>query len=282
MNEQALKEKLKRIAVEENSSFNAVWKRLILERILVRLSRSEYSNNFVFKGGLLLSYYLKIGRETKDIDFLIQFLNVEEENIIKSFETISSIDVGDGFQFSYSTISQLDHIHAGYRVKLKIIFGKMRDSIQVDIGVGDIVEPKRESLELYQYCGKPIFEGNVSLRVYPIETIFSEKLETVISKGALNSRMKDYHDLLLLCREKGLLNGKDLKNSIKSTFRYRGSQTNFFISFSQEEFAILQKLWSEHTGNLGGMAKDLNLPLGIESVVDEINSYFKNECLAPD
>ncbi len=159
MNEQALKEKLKYIAKEENSSFNNVWKRLVLERILIRLSQSEYSNNFVFKGGLLLSYYLKIGRETKDIDFLVQFLNAEEENIIKAFEIISSIDANDGFQFSYLNISQLDQIlmdYPGYRVKLKITFGKMRDSIQIDIGVGDTVEPKQKSLELYQCRGKPI------------------------------------------------------------------------------------------------------------------------------
>ena len=58
MNEQALKEKLKYIAKEKNSFFNHIWKKLILERVLVRLSQSKYSEQFVFKGGLLLSHYV--------------------------------------------------------------------------------------------------------------------------------------------------------------------------------------------------------------------------------
>lgn len=279
MNEQALKEKLKYIAKKEDSSFNDIWKRLVLERLLVRFSKSEHSNNFIFKGGLLLSYYIEIGRETKDVDFLAQFLNVNEENIVKAFKAISSIDIKDGFQFSYLNISQLDQTHMdypGYRLKLKITFGKMRDFIQIDIGVGDAVEPKQDSLDLYQCRGKPIFEESVSLQVYPIETIFSEKLETVIFKGAINSRMKDYHDLLLLCRKKRLLKREYLKKSIESTFKYRGSQANFSISFSKEEFSALQKLWGEHIRKLGGVAAGLSLPFEIEAVVYEINSCLKN------
>lgn len=68
MNEQALKARLKHIGKEKGKSFNEVWKLLVLERFLARLSSSEYSDKFIFKGGLLLSYYLTIGRETIDID----------------------------------------------------------------------------------------------------------------------------------------------------------------------------------------------------------------------
>jgi len=67
MNEQALKARLKHIGKEKSKSFNEIWKLLVLERFLARLSRSEYSDKFIFKGGLLLSYYLTIGRETIDI-----------------------------------------------------------------------------------------------------------------------------------------------------------------------------------------------------------------------
>ena len=70
MNEQALKERVKAIAGAENRTFGEVWKRLLLERFLVRLSRSEYADRLIFKGGLLLSHYFDIGRETKDIDVL--------------------------------------------------------------------------------------------------------------------------------------------------------------------------------------------------------------------
>ena len=69
MNEQALKERLKTIANIERRTFNEVWRGMVLERLLVRISHSKHSKNFIFKGGLLLSYYLAIGRETKDADF---------------------------------------------------------------------------------------------------------------------------------------------------------------------------------------------------------------------
>ena len=69
MNEQALKERIKYIAHLEERVFNQVWRILILERLLIRLSHSSYSEQFIFKGGLLLSYYITLGRETKDADF---------------------------------------------------------------------------------------------------------------------------------------------------------------------------------------------------------------------
>ncbi len=91
--------------------------------------------------------------------------------------------------------------YPGYRFGLKGTFGRMRDKIQIDVGIGDVVTPTTRELHFFQYKGKPMFfEGEISLVVYPSETIFAEKLETVLSKGAANSRMKDYHDLLLLTR----------------------------------------------------------------------------------
>lgn len=81
MNEQALKARLKHIANELDKNFNEVWKLLILERFLARLSRSKYSDKFIFKGGLLLYYYLTIGRETIDIDLLARQLNAEKSHV---------------------------------------------------------------------------------------------------------------------------------------------------------------------------------------------------------
>lgn len=58
MNESALKARLKVIAAEKGVTFNQVWKQLLLERFLARLSRSKHQENFVFKGGLLLAQYI--------------------------------------------------------------------------------------------------------------------------------------------------------------------------------------------------------------------------------
>ena len=65
MNEQALKDRIKIIAREKGIQFNECWKKLLLERFLLRLSRSAHDRKFIFKGGFLLAYIMEIGRETK-------------------------------------------------------------------------------------------------------------------------------------------------------------------------------------------------------------------------
>ncbi|MGB7128267.1 MAG: nucleotidyl transferase AbiEii/AbiGii toxin family protein [Candidatus Rhabdochlamydia sp.] len=224
INEQALKDRLKIVARERNIPFNACWKQLLLERFLARLASSKYSNRFIFKGGFLLSYLIKIGRETTDLDFLLTQMKVEENELQEILKEISSIHLADGFIFVFDSIKLLNQPHMeypGYRIILNTTFAKMKDKIQVDIGVGDIVEPLTYKILLVQYRGNPFFESVISLSVYPVEAIFSEKLETILSKGASNSRMKDYHDLILLIRNEGVLNLSKLEESIVRTFSNR-------------------------------------------------------------
>lgn len=278
MNEQALKDRLKTIANIEKRTFAEVWKELVLERFLVRLALSNYNRKFVFKGGLLLSRYLDIGRETKDADFMASGLTADTINIENAFREICNISMSDNFTFTYSGITLLEQPHMnypGFRVNLNIRFGeKMRDRIQIDIGAGDAVEPGIESLKLYQYNGKPFFEDSVSLLVYPVETIFAEKLETIISKGAANSRMKDYHDVLLLCREDSILNIQKLKNDIIRTFRCRSTNLTLPVIFSKENYILMQKLWDGHRRGLGKITEELNIPENIVELVSEINDWL--------
>ncbi len=274
MNEQALKDRLQTIARERGIPFNACWKQLLLERFLTRLSGSTHSNKFIFKGGFLLSYLMEIGRETMDLDFLLTRMNAEGNELRKIFEEIISVHSDDGFVFSFHSLQTLNQPHTnypGYRVVLNTTFAKMKDKIQVDIGIGDVVEPLTREIPLIQYRGKPFFEIAVSLLVYPLETIFSEKLETILSKGASNSRMKDYHDLILLIRGKGL-NIEKLKKAVSSTFSHRG--TSFRpIEFDEASQKALQKLWAAHLQGLGDNARDLSLPKNISIVIEEINEH---------
>jgi hypothetical protein len=165
--------------------------------------------------------------------------------------------------------------YAGYRITLKVSFGKMKDKILIDMGIGDVVIPEDRFISTVTYRGKPLFEGEISLMVYPVETIFSEKLETIISKGSKNSRMKDYHDLLLLCREKGLINKNRLKNSIDETFSRRETPFNQ-IAFDSNGINTLQKLWAAHRMNLGDIASEFSLPIEISEVISEINLALQN------
>lgn len=275
INEQALKDRLQAVAREKNIPFNACWKQLLLERFLTRLAGSRHSNKFIFKGGFLLSYLIEIGRETVDLDFLLTRMKTEEEELQETFEQILSVHSVDGFTFSFDSIELLSQPHMdypGYRIVLNTGFAKMKDKIQVDVGVGDVVDPLIREIPLVQYRGNPFFEGAVSLLVYPVETIFSEKLETILSKGAGNSRMKDYHDLILLIRNGDMLNLEKLKKAVIDTFSNRGTSVRP-IEFNESALKVIQRLWTAHLHGLGNNAHDLDLPNEITAVIEEVNEY---------
>lgn len=274
INEQGLKDRLQTIAKEKEIPFNACWKQLLLERFLARLARSSHVNKFIFKGGFLLSYMMKIGRETVDLDFLLTHMNAEVKELQEVFEEIVSIPSDDGFTFSFENIEILSQPHMeypGYRTLFKVSFAKMKDKIHVDVGIGDVVEPQNREIKLFEYRGKPFFEESISLLVYPIETIFAEKLETVLSKGSRNSRMKDFHDLLLLLRDNSLQNSKNLHENLKKTFDNRGTVLKA-IQFDDSGHKALQQLWTAHLHGLGDITKELDLPENIEEAIAVINS----------
>lgn len=277
INEQALKNRLQTIAKEKEIPFNACWKQLLLERFLAKLSRSSHVDKFIFKGGFLLSYMIKIGRETVDLDFLLTRMNAEVKTLQEVFENIVSTSSNDGFTFAFEKIEMLSQPHMeypGYRTTLKASFGKMKDHIHIDVGIGDVVEPQNREIRLFEYRGKPFFEESISLLVYPIETIFAEKLETVLSKGSRNSRMKDFHDLLLLLRDKSLQNSKNLGENVKKTFVNRGTLLKP-IQFDESGHIALQQLWTAHLRGLGNIAEELDLPENITLAIDIINSSIK-------
>lgn len=123
MNEQALKDRLKHIARNKKKSFQEVWKLLLLERLLVRLAHSKYQNKLIFKGGLLLSYYLVIVRETTDIDFLARQLQAEKPQLEKML-----FEICDGACRTISNLAAADHflflaISSSNREALSLKFG---------------------------------------------------------------------------------------------------------------------------------------------------------------
>lgn len=277
MNDAALKDRLKEIAKTKSITFNEAWKQLLLERFLARLSHSEHQEEFIFKGGLLLAQYLIIGRETTDADFLMTKLQVAMPVIKTAMTEVVTVEIKDGFKFSLSDVEELNQPHMdypGFRVSLNASFGKMKDIVQVDIGVGDLVDAITDTFQPFQYKGKPIFEGEISLLMYPVETIFAEKLETIISKGTVNSRMKDYHDIILMIREIDLLDIQKTKKSITSTFKNRGTMLTIPLQFDGTGIKQMQTMWSRHLNGLGLFKEKLSLPEQMTNVLDEINLWL--------
>ncbi|MGE9743730.1 nucleotidyl transferase AbiEii/AbiGii toxin family protein [Bdellovibrio bacteriovorus] len=276
MNLQALKDRIKVIGKEKGLSAPEVWNQLAFERFLARLAKSEHHDKFIFKGGLLLSQYISIGRETVDLDFLVKNMQVSAKVIEDALAEIAAIDLGDSFKFEYDSIEQLDQPHMeydGFRVKLKMSYETMTDKVQIDIGVGDIVDPNEMDYQTFSFKGVPLFSDSISIQVYPLETILAEKLETIVSKGAINSRMKDYHDALLIIRSGHLPEGSEVKSAVEATFSNRKTDLQFPISFDEDETRGLQRLWAAHLKKLGARAKALGLPEEIQVVISDLNKW---------
>lgn len=273
MNENALKERLKIISKELGVTFNDCWKRLLLERFLARIAKSKHKDKLIFKGGFLLSYLIDTDRETVDLDFLMTKLKAYANGIQPVIEEIASIDLKDGFAFIWSSVEELSQPHmeyTGFRIHLKASYGHIRDGVQIDIGVGDDVKPEKLNLKLFSYKGKPMFEDGISLFVYPLEFVFSEKLHALVTHGQANSRMKDYYDMFIMVRDDAI--GKEaLKKAIQITFGQREQSFKGPIKFSKEELEQLQKTWNFYRGK----QKEVKLPSSIHEIIDTINDFLK-------
>ncbi|MGH2612714.1 MAG: nucleotidyl transferase AbiEii/AbiGii toxin family protein [Rhabdochlamydiaceae bacterium] len=199
--EKSFKAKLRAIAKEKNRDPADLWQSLTLERFLVRLAHSKHREHFVLKGGILLSKYIEIGRETIDLNFLARKLSNEIAGLKDIFGEIASIDLKDGFVLQEIKVSELRHPHMGYsgaEVSMMAYFGKTRFKVAIDIGFGDIVDAVKYAIPLTASSKGALFESTVKLPCYSKEFIFAEKLETIIYRGSFNSRMKDFHDLYSL------------------------------------------------------------------------------------
>lgn len=80
---------------------------------------------------------------------------------------------------------------------------------------------KEDKISLVRNTKGPLFEQHVNLKCYPIEFIFAEKLETILYRGADNSRMKDFHDLYTLISTKQLLQQEPTYKTIQAVFCHR-------------------------------------------------------------
>ncbi len=274
--EKSFKAKLRAIAKEKNRDPADLWQSLTLERFLVRLANSKHRKHFVLKGGILLSKYIEIGRETTDLDFLARKLSNEVAGLKDIFEEIAKIDLKDGFVFQEIKVSELTHPHMGYpgaEVSMMAYFGKTRFKVAIDIGFGDIVDAVEYSIPLTTYSKGVLFESNVKLSCYPKEFIFAEKLETIIYRGSFNSRMKDFHDLYSLISSSEFSSFHNLEGVIRLVFEHRETPLTLPITYFEDEIKQLQTFWNEYLKNLRAENAE-NLPITIPQIIVAINDWL--------
>lgn len=246
-NAKSLMDKSRYLASKNNITTNEVLQNYMFERILERLSISRYKNNFILKGGLLLSSIMGIDtRTTMDMDTCIKGMNLMDEQLYEVLNEILNIDVNDGVKFEIKNSKPIrkDDDYGGLKYKLLAKFDNLRVNLSIDIATGDLITPRE-----IEYDYKMMFEDrSLKIMTYNIESIIAEKFQTVISRGILNSRMKDYYDLYyLITYEK--YSKDNLKEAIIKTFKKRNTDINSIDKIIEEikQSEFTKELWIEYT-----------------------------------
>ena len=234
-------------AVQNNITVNEVLQNYMFERILERLSISEYKNNFILKGGVLLSSIMGIDtRTTMDMDTCLRGINLTEEQLYKVLKNILDTDVKDGVTFEIKNSKPIreDDEYGGLKYNILAKFDNIKVNLSIDIATGDVITPGE-----IEYNYKMMFEDKaLKIMTYNIESIIAEKFQTIISRNVLNSRMKDFYDLYYLIKY-STFSKDDLRLAIEKTFDKRNTDIkliNSNISVIQES-DLLQDLWKTYS-----------------------------------
>ncbi len=219
--EASVRARLQNKAKERYRPFAEILQFYGMERFLYRCSQLEYADEFVLKGALMFTVWnIPERRTTLDIDFLAHHDNkiTSIEKVIK--EACKVQVVPDGLKFDPKTVVgekiKESADYEGVRIKFLGFLERSRIPMQIDVGFGDIVYPKPRVIDYPAILDFP----KPHMKAYPVESVISEKFETMVKLGLLNSRMKDFYDLWLLIHQFDF-KGENLVGAIKKTFHHR-------------------------------------------------------------
>jgi predicted nucleotidyltransferase component of viral defense system len=224
MTPEQLKGRIRNFAKEKNIHAQEVLQSYMFERFLERLSKSKYKNNFVIKGGLLISAMIGISeRTTMDLDITIKSFQVDEQRVTDMINEIITTDVDDNIIFEFVRIKPIrtEDNYNNYSVAMNALFGKINVPLKIDITTGDEIVPKEIN---FQY--KMLFEKtDIELLSYTLETILAEKFETILSRGISNTRARDFYDIFILFQLKeSEIRWDVLRKAVAKTFKKRNSE----------------------------------------------------------
>jgi predicted nucleotidyltransferase component of viral defense system len=216
----SVRARLLNLSKERNQPFELLLIRYVLERLLYRLSLSQYRERFVLKGAILIATWFEDPfRPTRDVD-LLGFGDSDPDALLSVFREIGAVQFDDAVTFDaagWSVDLIRDELeYGGLRLKNNATVDGARVRVAIDIGFGDAIEPGLSELELPVLLDQPA----PRLRAYARETVIAEKFEAMVKLGRANSRMKDFYDIWILSR-KYEFKGDVLPRAIAATFERR-------------------------------------------------------------
>ena len=248
------------------------------ERILERISISNYRGQIILKGGLLLTSIIgDEERTTKDMDATLKGIPLTKNDVEKVFNEIFNIDINDGVSFQIISIKniRLEDEYGGFRLKILSKLDNNKTYITVELTTGDVITPRE-----MKYNYNSIFEDKkIPIMSYTLETVLSEKFQTIVTRGLLNTRLKDFYDVYILINTKmNDLSKDNLIKAIENTFKRR--ETNIDIERFNEVIKDLSddnnmnNLWNEYVSK-NPYAKDIKYEDTIKAINEIINILEK-------
>ena len=267
-----LKAKVRNLSGGDSQKAQTLIRNFIMERFLERIALSPYRNNFILKGGMLVAAVVGLDtRATMDIDTTVKSLNLSKENAVKIVQDIIEVDIPDGVQFRITKVTDImeEHDYPGIRFMLEASPDRMRQAIKIDISTGDIITPGA-----VEYSYNLMFEERaISLWTYNLETLLAEKLETIMSRGTANTRMRDFYDIHVISNQesfdrdvlkKAFLATSDKRNTtiqipdfrdILSTVESDETMKKQWESFKEDSFFVGDLSWEEVMASVKALAE---------------------------
>lgn len=267
---QAVKDKLKNISKDKNVDFNSVMRFYMYDRFIERLSKSKYKDNFILKGGFYLSKLFGLdNRSTMDIDTAIKKTKFTEDNVIKMITEIINIDINDNVKFEIEKREFIrdEDEYGGLRITVNFMLENMKDSFHIDIATGDPIHPGPDDYKYESLIGNEVYK----VWSYNLETVLAEKIETILGKLEISSRMKDYYDIYLIHKFKfNKINKTKFRGAVEKTFKKRNFNTDLITSLKViKDSKILKDKWTSYSRK-NSYAKNIEFDETIKCLEDFI------------
>lgn len=245
-----IKGRIKSVAKQNNADARTLMRIYMMERFLERLAQSEYRDNFIIKGGILVTAMIGVAhRSTMDIDTSMKNLNLSAEDALRVVNQVKDIDLDDGVSFEVKDVSNImdEMEYPGIRVTMNANVGRLITPLKIDISTGDVITPQAIEFN-YDLL---LEDRSIRLWSYNLETILAEKLQTVLARGILNTRMRDFYDIrMLIDTYEDKVNKAILKDAFVATCKKR--ETDNLQEQAEEIVKIieadeqLQVLWKAY------------------------------------
>lgn len=277
INKNSLQARINNLSKEMGVHANVLLVSFFFDAFISRLTKSTYADKFVFKGGFYLATLLGVkNRYTADIDFLLRRESMDENRLREIFTDIIAIDADDSIAFEINDISPIrdEDAYGGFSILLTGHLENVRQSFHVDVATGDPITPK--DIE-YSYQSL-ISNETIAFRAYNLETVVAEKLQTILFRGLLNSRCKDYYDIYIIHQlQWHKISIPDLRKSFETTCLYRKTpfekEKSLLILEEISKSDIFQTRWKNYAKK-SSFAKGISFEATIEACKEILDCIF--------